>query len=122
MTRDAERPVVFEPTAPAAHNYWNDVIGLPERRRMPVIDFSVPTFCEFGTKPLPTNSIHIGWLSVTSGAKVVPFRPLAHPVDDAEELLRIETADATHRVIATMNERQDVGVRGPNPEFISAVV
>jgi hypothetical protein len=122
MARDAERPVVFDPAASTTLNDWNDVIRLPERRRVPAIYFTVATFREFGTKPFPTSSIHVGGFSVTSGAEVVSFRFLADPVDYTEELLRIETANATNRVIAAMNEYEDVCVRGPNPKFISAVV
>ena len=83
MARNAERPIVFEPAAPTALSDWNDVIRLPERRRGPAVDFSVAAIREFATKPFPTSSICIGGLPVATGAKVVSFRSLANPVDDA---------------------------------------
>lgn len=122
MARNAERPIVLEPAASSALGDGNDMIRLPERRRGPTIDVSVPAFREFGTEPFPTSSICIGGLPVSSGERIVSFRSPADPVDDALQLLRIETAQATHRPIATMNERQNVFVRYPNPVFIGAVV
>jgi len=122
MARNAKRPIVFEPAAPAALSDRNDVIRLPERRREPTIDFSVATFGEFGMQSFPTSNICIGGLPVPTGAKIVSFRSLADSVDDASQLLRIETANATHRPIATLNERQYVVVGRPNPILIGAVV
>ena len=105
MARNAQRPIVFEPAAPTALSDRDDVIRLPERRREPAIDFSVAAFAELGPEPLPTSNICIGGLPVPTGSKMVSFRSLADPVNDAQQLLRVEIADATNRPIATMNER-----------------
>ena len=83
MARNAKRPIVFEPAAPAALSDRNDVVRLPERRREPTIDFSVAAFGEFGMQSFPTSNICIGGLPVPTGAKIVSFRSLADPVDDA---------------------------------------
>jgi hypothetical protein len=71
---------------------------------MPTIDDTVAAIGQLGAHPLPSRRGQIRRLVVLAGAKSSSLRPVAESIDDASDLIAVQSANPANSSIAAMNE------------------